>query len=91
MKRSQMILVPALALALVLLGVYWFAPLYEQWRVYVLLAAAACTLVVFLVLFLVQRHDAQARQQLMDNVFSENAGTARASSARCPFRACFRI
>lgn len=76
MKRSQMILVPALALALVLLGVYWFAPLYEQWRVYVLLAAAACTLVVFLVLFLVQRHDAQARQQLMDNVFSENAGTA---------------
>lgn len=76
MKRPQILLIPALTLSLILLGVYWFAPLYEPWRLYVLLGGAFCTLALFGVLFAIITRRNREQLLLMDNVFAENAGTA---------------
>lgn len=76
MKRPQLILLPALVFVLALLGLCWLLPPLSPVRPYVLLGAAACALVLFAVLFLLLGRHARAQQQLMDNVFAENAGTA---------------
>lgn len=77
MKRPQLILLPALALSLLLLGFAWFSPwLLPAWRLYVLIGAAVMTAVLFAVLFVLLMRHTRTQQQLMDGVFSENAGTA---------------
>lgn len=76
MKRLQLYLIPALVLALCLIGAFWFAPYLAGRRVLVALAALGCTLVVFVTLALLLRGEQRRAQQLMDSVFGENAGTA---------------
>ena len=55
MKRLQLYLIPALVLALCLIGAFWFAPYLAGRRVLVALAALGCTLVVFVTLALLLR------------------------------------